>query len=55
MEYPVAARSLSSAARKLQGLKGEEFKKARAKSAEARAECAKARRALRDHTSRHGC
>ncbi len=55
LEYAAAARSVTRAARKLQGLRGEEFKKALATSEAARAECDKARKALLWHKNEHGC
>jgi hypothetical protein len=55
MEYAAASRSVARAARKLNGLRAEEFKNALAQSKAARAACSKARLALRRHQKEHGC
>ena len=54
-EYAAATSALFGAVTELRLKTGSQFREALATSETARAECVKARRALRDHTSRHGC
>jgi len=53
--YAATTSALYQAVTELQLKTGSQFRKALASSEAARAECIKARRALRDHTFRHGC
>ena len=53
--YAAATSALYSAVAKLQSKTGAEFREGLATSETARAECTKARRALRDHSVQHGC
>lgn len=53
--YADATERLAIAVAKLRLTTGTEFRKARAASEAARAECAKAARALYEHRAKHGC
>ena len=54
-EYSTAVKTLSAVLNKMGTKTGEELAKAVAASRTARDECAKARLALADHKSQHGC
>ncbi len=54
-KYAASTSAVFTAVTQLQLKTGSQFRKALASSEAARAECVKARRALRDHTFRHGC
>jgi len=54
-KYAASASAVFTAVTQLRLKTGQQFRKALATSESARAECVKARRALREHAFRHGC